>query len=348
MARDQVAKSGRRRVLQGVGAVGLSLAGGDLLAGCANQVAPFFSPSTTGQLETTRIRLNQIAGICIAPQYIAAALLEAEGFTDVEYVETGADPFPGFASGTIDIGMTFVGPFIVQLDAGLPVVLLGGVHIGCFELFGTDTVRAIRNLKGKTVGIPGLNTAHHVFLSSMAAYVGLDPRVDINWFVHHPNESAQILKDRKVDALIGFPPVPQELRARGIGHVIVNSATDRPWSQYFCCMLAASREFVQNNPVAAKRALRAILKATDICAQEPERAAQQIVDQGFTANYGYALQTMKDVPYNRWREYDPEDTVRFYALRLHEIGMVKSGPDQIISQGTNWRFLNELRQELKG
>src|SRR5688500_524188 len=201
MAHDQVLRLGRRRVLQSMAGLSLSLTGGSLLAGCANQVAPFFS-TTGGQLETVRIRLSQIAGICIAPQYVAADLLKAEGFTDVQYVETGADPFPGFASGAIDIAMAFAAPFIVQLDAGAPLVLLGGVHVGCFELFGTDTVRAIRDLKGRTVGVPALDGPHHVFLSSMAAYVGLDPRVDINWLVHHPSESAQMLTDGKVDALI--------------------------------------------------------------------------------------------------------------------------------------------------
>ena len=347
MARDQVMQLSRRRVLQSMGAFSLSLAGGSLLSGCANQVAPFGSTTTGDRLETTRIRLSQIAGICIAPQYVAADLLRAEGFTDVQYVETGADPFPGFASGAIDIAMAFAAPFLVQLDAGAPIVLLGGVHVGCFEVFGTDTVRAIRDLKGKTVGVPALNGPHHVFLSSMAAYVGLDPRVDITWLVHHPTESAQMLTEGKIDALIGFPPVPQELRAKGIGHVVVSSATDRPWSQYFCCMVTGSREFVQQHPVATKRALRAILKATDLCANDPERAAQHMIDGGYTGNYAYALQTMKDVPYDRWREYVPEDTVRFYALRLHEIGLVKSGPDQLMSRGTDWRFLNELKQELK-
>ena len=347
MAHDQPVRLGRRRVLQSMAGFSLSLAGGSLLAGCANQVAPFFSPSTGGQLETTRVRVSQIPGICIAPQYIAADLLKADGLTDVQYVQSAADPFPGFASGAIDIAMAFVAPFIMQLDAGVPVVLLGGVHVGCFEVFGTDAVRAIRDLKGMTVGIPGLNTAHHVFLASRAAYVGLDPRVDINWRVHHPTESAQMLTDGNVDALIGFPPVPQELRARRIGHVVASSAADRPWSQYFCCMVAANRDFVQNHPVATKRTLRAILKAADICANEPERAAQHMVDGGFTPNYGYALQTMKDVPYDRWREYDVADTLRFYALRLHEIGMIKSSPEQIVSQGMNLRFLNELKQELK-
>jgi NitT/TauT family transport system substrate-binding protein len=101
-------------------------------------------------------------------------------------------------------------------------------------------------------------------------------------------------------------------------------------------------------PIATKRALRAILKATDICALEPERAARSQVDKGLVKNYDYSLQTMQDVPYNRWREYDPEDTVRFYALRLHEAGMIKSSPQKLIAQGTDGRFCNELRKELKG
>jgi NitT/TauT family transport system substrate-binding protein len=76
--------------------------------------------------------------------------------------------------------------------------------------------------------------------------------------------------------------------------------------------------------------------------------ARTIVDRGFTKSYEYALQTMTDIPYGRWREYDPEDTVRFYALRLHEVGMIKSTPQKIIAQNTDWRFLNELKKELKG
>ena len=96
-----------------------------------------------------------------------------------------------------------------------------------------------------------------------------------------------------------------------------------------------------------KRALRALLKATDVCALEPERVARRLVDRGFTNRYDYALQTLKELPYNRWREYDPEDAVRFYALRLHESGLIRSSPQKIIAQGTDWRFLNELKKELK-
>jgi NitT/TauT family transport system substrate-binding protein len=129
---------------------------------------------------------------------------------------------------------------------------------------------------------------------------------------------------------------------------VVNSTVDRPWSQYFCCMLVGNREFVRTHPVATKRALRAILKATDMCALKPEQAAQFIVDNDYAKRYDYALQVMKEIPYGQWREYSPEDTLRFYALRLHEVGMLKSSPQKLIAQGTDWRFLTELKRELKG
>jgi NitT/TauT family transport system substrate-binding protein len=100
--------------------------------------------------------------------------------------------------------------------------------------------------------------------------------------------------------------------------------------------------------VATKRALRALLKAANLCALEPGRAAQFLVDKGYTRRFDYALETLKALPYDRWREYDPEDTMRFYALRLHEVGMIKSSPQKIITQGTDWRFFTALKKELKG
>jgi NitT/TauT family transport system substrate-binding protein len=63
--------------------------------------------------------------------------------------------------------------------------------------------------------------------------------------------------------------------------------------------------------------------------------------------YDYAFQTLGELPYDKWREYDPEDTIRFYALRLHEVGFIKSGPQKIIDGNTDWRFLDELKRELK-
>jgi NitT/TauT family transport system substrate-binding protein len=95
-------------------------------------------------------------------------------------------------------------------------------------------VQALRDLKGKTVAVFELGGVMHVFLASMLAYVGLDPNKDVNWDTHPPAEVMQLLTQGKIDALMGTPPGSQILREKKIGHVVVNSTLDRPWSQYFC------------------------------------------------------------------------------------------------------------------
>lgn len=222
------------------------------------------------------------------------------------------------------------------------------VETGCFELFARESIRSVADLKGRTVGIQSLESPPHVFLSAMATLVGLDPAKDIEWVTSAKVKPIELFAEGKIDAFLGFPPEPQRLRAQNIGRVIVNSAQDRPWSQYFCCMLAGSRNFVRRNPIATKRVVRAMLRATDLCVSEPTLVAQRMVDRGFAPRLDYAIQTLADVPYNRWREDDPEDTIRFYALRLREAGMIKSSPAKLITDGADWRFLNAIRRELGG
>lgn len=298
--------------------------------------------------ETTTLRLVRTRSICQVPQYVAKELLQGEGFTDVQYVEREGSigNYEALASGEAHISMTFVTPLLTRIDAGDPIVMLAGGHVGCFELYATDRVRSIRDLKGKAVAVHEIGGAEHLFLSSMLAYVGLNPR-DVTWVTYSPRDSVRLLAEKKIDAFLPFPTVNFELREKKVGHIVVNSALDRPWSQYFCCMISGNKEFVHKNPVATKRVVRAILKAADLCASEPDRAARLLVDGGFSNRIDYARQLLRDIPYGRWRDYHPEDTVRFYALRLHEVGMIKSSPQKIIAQSTDWRFLDELKKELK-
>jgi NitT/TauT family transport system substrate-binding protein len=90
--------------------------------------------------------------------------------------------------------------------------------------------------------------------------------------------------DRKVDAFLANPPDTLELRARGIGHSLVNSNTDR---------------------------VRAFVKAIDLCVSEPERVARVMVDRGFTDRYDYALQTLQELPYGAWCDHDARTRYAF-------------------------------------
>jgi len=319
------------------------------VAGAAGLVRAPLALAAEGPPETTSVRFMRIPIICHAPQFIAEDLLRAEGFTDVRFVDaaSSAEINEAVASGKVDFNMHFAPQWVSVIDGGGAVTVLTGVHVGCFELFGKEGIRSITDLKGKTVGITALGSSDHLFVSVIGAHIGLNPANDIHWVTSQSPTPAELFADDKIDACLGLPPVAQDLRARHVGHVVVNSAVDSPWSQYFCCMLAGNREFVRNYPVATKRVVRAILKAADLCVGEPVRAARSLVDGGFTPRYDYALQTMRDVPYDKWREYDPEDTLRFYALRLHELGFVKSVPQKVIADGSDWRFLKEVKRELK-
>ena len=222
-----------------------------------------------------------------------------------------------------------------QADQMEPV-MLAGVHPACFELFANELIRSVVDLKGKTVGVTYATDkgTDYVMLKIIAASVGLDPVKDINWV---SGRRKDLFTNGKIDAFMASPPRAPELRAEGIGHVILNSELDRPWSQYFCCMLTGNVDFVRRNPIATKRVVRAMMRATDICAAKPDWVARRLVDRGLTPRYDYARQGLDDVSYRAWRDYDAEDAVRFWALRERELGMIKSSPDKIIATGTDWR-----------
>ena len=319
------------------------------LAGAAGLIRAPVSQAAEGALETTSVRLGK-GSLCGAPAYLAEELLRAEGFTDVGYPEmppSTADTAHAVGRGYVDITQGYASQFIPAIEAGEPVTVLAGIHVGCIELFASEGIRGVADLKGKSVGVQALGSNPHVLLSLMAAQLGLDPARDLHWVTDPKVKPIERFVDGRIDAFLGFAPEPQELRARHIGHSILNTALDRPWSQYFCCILGGNREFVRTNPVATKRVMRAYLKAADLCATEPTGAARQLVDRGYTSRYDYAFQALRDIPYDKWREYDPEDTIRFYALRLREVGFIKSTPQKIIAEATDWRFLDEIKRELK-
>ena len=318
-------------------------------AGVAAALGTRRSLADEGPPETTTIRLRLDPGICVAPWYVAEDLLRAEGFTDIRYVraQSGLEVAEMIGRGELDFVLLFAATAVFRLDSGVPITVLAGVHPGCMELFAQKSIRTISDLWGKKVGIDVLGSGLHLNVAIMAAYVGLDPGKDIEWVETPRAKRVETFVAGEVDAFLGSPPESQEMRARKVGHVILDTTLDKPWSHYFCCMLCGNQDFVRDHPIVTKRVLRAVLKVNDICAAEPEKVTQLLIDRGYTQQYDYVRQTLTELPYARWREFDAEDSMRFFALRLHEIDMIKSSPNRLIADGTDWRFLNELKRELK-
>ena len=211
------------------------------LAGAAGLLATRLAPAAERGLETTTVRLLKFPGICIAPQYVADELLRLEGFTEIRYVDAGpsVELSVKVGRGEADFTLEFAARAIQTIDDGGALTVLGGVHVGCYELFARDEIRSVGDLKGKSVGVQTAGDTPHAFLIAMAAHVGLDPLQDIRWVTG--SNPLEAFAEGKIDAYLAIPPEPQELRARHVGHVIFNSTVDRPWSQYFCCMLSQPR-----------------------------------------------------------------------------------------------------------
>jgi NitT/TauT family transport system substrate-binding protein len=301
--------------------------------------------------ETTTLRMRVWRPSCWSPVHVAEPLLREEGFTDIQYLSgPGPKAVEMFQGGAVDLSPTFSATEIYALETKKhPAVFLSGLHVGCYALVGSDKVNSVRDLKGKTVWTGTVeDNGPHIFFKAIVSYVGLDPDKDVTYSWVKKDEAIQMFKDGKIDAFMSFPPGPQELMDKGVGHLLVDTNVDKPWSQYFCCMITGHKDFVKKNPVAAKRAIRAILKANDIVANDPEFALKVLMEKKIwkKAETKYILQSIKEIPYGMWRNYNPEDTIRFYAMRLHDVGMLKTAPEEFIKKHTDWSHLNSMKQEL--
>jgi len=302
--------------------------------------------------ETTRLRIHKGDPACWAPMYVAEPLLRKEGFTDIQYVfANGSEVAKMCREGALDLSAGFSVRFMYNLEQQPhPLKIISGLHVGCYALVGSERIRSVRDLKGKTVWAGAfMNAGPHIFFSTIVAYVGLDPRTDIQYAWVNKDEAMRLFREGKIDAFITFPPWQMDLIEQGIGHLLIDTNIDKPWSQYFCCVVSGQSNFIEKNPIATRRALRAILKAVDIVGRDPVLASKTIIAKKFRpeAEYESIFRALKDIPYGKWREYNPEDTVRFYALRMRETGMIATAPQEFIDRHTDWRFIKELKKEFR-
>src|SRR2546423_440076 len=158
--------------------------------------------------------------------------------------------------------------------------------------------------------------------------------------------------DGKVDAIFVAAAAGPVLMAdpKNPGHVILDSSKDKPWSQNYCCVLVTSRDWYSAHPIAAKRMTRAILRATDAAKKDLRAAAKLTAEkQTYKATPAVTEQvlydTIKDESFD-WREYDPDDTVRFFALRLADAKLVTKTPQRILTDGADFAYFRQLRKEL--
>jgi NitT/TauT family transport system substrate-binding protein len=348
----------RRDLLRWTLGTGAALAGGAILAACEQPRTPTASPGATlPPPETTTVRW--VSPPPCDPLWITKEYLLEEGFTDLQIVRITPTTTEWLTADKADFNTGgYPSQIAASIDAGLPIVHLAGIHPGCLELFTTPGIATIRDLRGQTIAVNSKSASDlfYGFFAILLAYVGVDPRTEVN-FIEVPPDSAA-LRDAFIDgrsqAFIAPAASGPLLRRnpKNPGKVILDTTMDKPWSQYYCCNLVANRDWARRYPVATKRLTRAILRAADAVAKDKPRAAREYVAGGFNSTTASPVdeattnEIIKDLSYD-WREFDPEETLRFFALRLADAKLIKSTPQQIISQGSDFAYMRQMRTELK-
>ena len=211
-------------------------------------------------------------------------------------------------AGEVDITFSFTPTDIRFIDAGAPVAILAAAHTGCVELVASkDRIRSTRDLKGKTVGI---DTDTQVFISMFAAYVGLDPQKDINWVPIPVGRLGTAFHPREDRCLHVQPPTVAGTAAEEDRACSGQHDHRQALVSVFLLPDRQHQGVRPRNPVATKRALRAILKSVDMCASDPSRVARFMADRGL-GSYDMTLQGLREIPFGKWREIDRS---RFLAL----------------------------------
>ena len=324
-------------------------------------VAAACSPSAGATLafgppETKKIRIDPHEG-CEVWAWVVEDLLREEGFEDIQITQKFT-----VLGGEADLGATFASDLAARVDAGLPLVAVGGSHTGCIQMWAQPGINGIRDLRGKRLDVHSTSAVKDPAFGmwvSLLADVGMAPQ-DVRFTeviepasegVHQHGPTNQIIENfigGRSDAVLAFVEQGPALRANATnpGHLIFDMAIDRPWSQYYCCLLVANRDYATANPWATKRATRAILRGIDIASRDRKAAVDIAVRKGFTPDAKLMLAAVQPLTYP-WREYDPVESLRYFALKLADAKLLKKTPTQVIAEGTDLAFFRQMQRELK-
>src|SRR5947199_1669693 len=254
-----------------------------LLSGCGKK-------STAKVINSKHVKIGFIGLTCEAPIYYAyeAGLFKEEGLEPELVKCSWANYKDNLALGSYDITHHLVMYFLKPIEQGLDVRFLGGVHTGCLRVqTGVNSpIHKIQDLKGKSIGVPGMGTPPFVFANRVLGTHGVDAGKDITWKVYPAGELGLALRKGEVDAVADAEPIGTLLIAQGIARNVegMDEATDEPYASEYCCEIIGNGKWIDANPDSAARATRAILRGAKWVQENPKAAAHLTVEKKYLAS----------------------------------------------------------------
>jgi NitT/TauT family transport system substrate-binding protein len=287
--------------------------------------------SQTGSGGLTKVRVGYIGLTCEAPIFTAVekGFFKDEGL-DVELVKCEwANYKDVLATGGFDITHHLVMLFLKPIEQGVDVKFLAGIHRGCLRVQTSTTspIHTVDDLRGKTIGIPGMGTPPFIFANRVLTAHGIDPSKDITWKVYPAGELGLALQKGDVDAVADSEPIGTLLTSDGKVRNVADQATEEPYSDEYCCAVLAWGKFVEKNPKAAAAATRALLRGAKWVETNPRAAAQLSVEKKYLSSNpelnAVAISHLRYFP----SVAGAEAAVKSAAVAMKKSGMLNANTD---------------------
>ncbi|HEY1861628.1 MAG TPA: ABC transporter substrate-binding protein [Gemmataceae bacterium] len=276
-----------RRLLSSLAVVALGISLVAMMSiGCGNN-----TKNNIASGEPIKVTVAYLGLTCEAPIFVAREKgFYAEEGLDAELVRTDWNGLQeGLGTGKFDANHTLIMYLLKPIEGGTDVKITGGIHTGCLrvQVAKDSPMKSAVELKGKKIGVPTrFGSPPHLFASRVLAASGIDPRQqneggEVEWVPYPPDVLGKALQDGKIDALATSDPIGTILLGKDIVKTIADQATDAPYKDEYCCAAVVSGKLAKNNPVAAAKVTRALLKGAKWVQENPELAAKLSVEKEY-------------------------------------------------------------------
>jgi NitT/TauT family transport system substrate-binding protein len=206
-----------------------------------------------------KIRVGYIGITCEAPIFAAVenGFFKEEGL-DVELVKCEWSKYKDvLALGGYDITHHLIMYFLKPIEQGLDVKISAGIHTGCLRVQApvNGKINTVADLKGKTIGVPGMGTPPFIFANRVLGANGIDAMKDVSWKVFPAGELGLALEKGEVDAIADSEPIGTLLVAEGKVKNVADQAKDMPYKDEYCCAVIVNGKYLAANPRTPARRL---------------------------------------------------------------------------------------------
>jgi NitT/TauT family transport system substrate-binding protein len=303
-----------------------------IMAACADEEAPTpgqaQSPAGEGQPEVSTINLGLLPLADIAPVHLAIAegYFEEEGLTvEIQLVESGATAIPALVSGDLDITFGNYVSFFLANNEGLDLRIIADQNhatpgFSSIMTLPDSGIEDPADLEGRTFAVNALSNVAEITTRAQIKDAGGDPDAVEYVEIAFPDMIAAL--DRgDVDAIFAVEPFVT-LADQELGAVEVANPYGGRLEGFPVAGFQATTEFAEENPNTIAAFQRAMVRASQLAADEPDRVVEILPE--YTELTPELAATLTQPEYVS--EIDASDLTVVVDLMV-EFGLLEEAPD---------------------